>query len=103
MTVMVTIGNSDDKLTQEEWNKFSHETKDAIDSVASLIHGEFYSLPHRPWQNACWIFELTGNKEENEFLADRLSLIGGKFKQESIAYAVFKTEFIEPSGKWITT
>ena len=55
---MISIGNSDDKLSQAEWARFVMEMRDLLCSSGVQIHGEWFSLSDRPWQNANWCVEV---------------------------------------------
>jgi hypothetical protein len=55
---LISIGNSDDKLSQGEWSRFVMEMRDLLRSSALQIHGEWFSLPDQPWQNANWCVEV---------------------------------------------
>jgi hypothetical protein len=92
-TVYISIGNSDDKLTQQRWADFVTRTHLVLDRYASTMHGSWFSGPAAPWQNACWCVELVdaivpGAKDE-------LRLLAREFGQDSIAWAVApETEFL---------
>lgn len=97
ITVYISIGNSDDKLTQKEWANFLLRTHLAIDRRAEEIHGSWYSGPGQEWQNACWCAVL--NDGQAARLKDDLVLLARDFRQDSIAWAEATTEFIAaPSG-----
>jgi hypothetical protein len=92
--VYVSIGNSDDKLSQAEWSEFVTETAARVASCATRIHGFWLSLPHGRWQNACWCLEFTtpGQMDEPREVAAELA---AKYRQDSIAWAeISRTEFI---------
>lgn len=92
-TVYVSIGNSDDKLTQSEWAEFVAEMDQAIFEGAERIHGVWFSRPDANWQNACWCFEPIDELRET-LLKARFSTFCDDFQQESIAWAEAETEFI---------
>lgn len=98
MNVYVSIGNSDDKLTQAEWAEFIEETRDLLLSEAKACHGEWYSLPTAPWQNANWVIEVGGSQVVNR-LRKRLYAHAVRFRQDSIALTVGLTRFIGPGGE----
>ena len=92
--VYVSIGNSDDKLTQLEWSCFVDEVDDAC-RVHGNVHGSWFSLPGGPWQNACWCVAVELARERS--LKGRLKHFAGQYEQDSIAYAVVThTEFLAP-------
>jgi hypothetical protein len=92
--VYISIGNSDDKLTQREWSAFMMRTHLAIQDRATTIHGAWYSPPGVEWQNACWCAELRSSAR-SEQLKDSLRLLAREFRQDSIAWAEAPTtEFL---------
>jgi hypothetical protein len=94
ITVYVSIGNSDDKLTQADWALFWGEVQWVICSQAERIHGEWASVPWSPYQNACTAFEV--KRERTGDLRDLLARVAAKYRQDSIAWAEAQTEFISP-------
>lgn len=99
LTIYISIGNSDDKLTQFAWQAFCQDVDQAISDAAryvgTQVHGRWYSLPNEPWQNACWCIaiddELTAVIGE---LRDDLIRIAAAFRQDSIAWAEATTTFL---------
>lgn len=96
MTVVyISIGNSDDKLTQNEWSSFHAMTDLVIRRGAYRIHGAWLSPSADPWQNACWCIETLPDVVSVEHLKMRLAETAATFRQDSIAWAEApKTEFI---------
>lgn len=93
--VYVTIGNSDDKLTQERWAAFVQHVRDFTNGVANVVHGEWFSLPNARRQNMCICIETNMNGVVD--LRHGLSLCAQVYKQESIAMAVVEnTIFCRP-------
>lgn len=93
MTVYVSIGNSDDKLTQREWADFIEATLGVVSKWESAKHGVWYSEPLSNYQNMCICAEVP----DHAMGALRLDLhdCGSDFRQDSIALAVVsETEFI---------
>lgn len=91
-TITVQIGNSDDKLTQEEWSKFVEATDKIIHYNSRTIHFWGGSVAWVKWQNVAWIFEC--EEEKISVLKDALWLIRSMYKQDSIAYTEGDTQFI---------
>jgi hypothetical protein len=92
--VYVSIGNSDDKLTQSEWNDFIRSVDAALMAVAH-IHGAWFSAPVSPWQNACWCIEAPEGRADFTSLKDALCDLARKYRQDSIAWApVIHTEML---------
>lgn len=98
LVVYISIGNSDDKLTQREWSAFTLRIHLAIDDHAKVIHGSWYSGSAAEYQNACWCAEIP--LERVAALKGKLRLLSGEFRQDSIAWAgVPVTEFLGPGGE----
>lgn len=91
MIVYVSIGNSDDKLTQLEWALFYQRVTEALNLTEK--HGVWLSAPDSRFQNACWCFE-DGGAEYADILKRRLREIATEFRQDSITWAVAETEFL---------
>jgi hypothetical protein len=92
ITVYISIGNSDDNLSQREWADFIHRVRSEISQVAERFHGEWYSAPDQAYQNACWCAVV--NDAYAGPLKRELAAARGEFGQDSIAWAVAETEFI---------
>lgn len=63
-TVVIMIGNSDDKLSQLEWAEYIKDVDQAVllsmESIDndSHLHGRWFSLADSPYQNAAWCAEI---------------------------------------------
>jgi hypothetical protein len=100
--VYISIGNSDDKMSQREWSEMYRDVDRAvrfqsIHAGVPEVHGAWVSEPSSPWQNACWCVALT------DALAARLrrvlSQLAGAYGQDSIAWAEAPTtEFLGALG-----
>lgn len=96
ITVYISIGNSDDKLSQKDWAEFIASVGDDINKDAVAIHGLWFSQPASPFQNACWCIEVA--PEAAQRLRGFLSRAALAYGQDSIAWAVADTEFIKADG-----
>lgn len=106
-TIYISIGNSDDKLSQSEWSNFVTETdilltprrpEDDPHYPVRHRHGNWRSLPDDPYQNACWCIEIDDDEEEStNFLWDELAQLAMVYQQDSITWAEATTEFIGPA------
>ena len=100
MIVYVSIGNSDDRLSQNQWHAFASAVDRTFDQAAkyvgSTVHGRWYSLPNEQWQNACWCIEFADDMDEIvEQYRWELARLAKTFHQDSIAWAEAKTtEFL---------
>ncbi|MFC6021499.1 hypothetical protein ACFP2T_35690 [Plantactinospora solaniradicis] len=93
MTVYVSVGNSDDKLSQLRWSALVDDVSKVVYDHASKTHGLWYSQPASRFQNACWCFDITPEKKPP---AQRLlGLLAVQYSQDSIAWAEApETEFL---------
>lgn len=107
ITVYISIGNSDDKLTQQEWAAYFSITARVVQGLADGVHGQWVSEPASAWQNACWCIEIDPNREivnkhgattgVADWLRIRLGELAAEYRQDSIAWATARTEFIKPA------
>ena len=98
-SIYVTIGNSDDRLTQAEWADYRASTdiviREAVEWTGGTVHGAWVSPSAEPFQNACWCFTLADPTPAVLLgLRVRLRLTAEKFRQESIAWAEAEVEFL---------
>lgn len=93
-TVVVQVGNSDDKLSQKDWALFCLETYRMVDGLCEQMHFQGGSQPLAAWQNACWV--VTMEPFAVEHLRVQLVRLARRFQQDSIAMTVGETEFVEP-------
>lgn len=118
-TIYVSIGNSDDKLSQAMWAAFVDDVDSIVRQYATTVHGQWFSLPGSRWQNACWCFEAEpeefsigldafvrdivpvlnarGIAVQVEAVASKVALkqLAPAYQQDSIAWArVKETEYL---------
>ena len=91
-TITIVIGNSDDRLSQKEWNSFVAAVDMVVHEWAWIVH--FFGAPPStgPWQNAAWVVELAEVNADK--LRWRLHQIVPRFRQDSIAWIVGETELL---------
>lgn len=92
-TVVIQIGNSDDKLTQLVWSAFIKQVYTNICRRARQVHFSGYSDPSEAWQNAAFIFEIS--ESEALVLWDEMKIMAGIYNQDSIAWTEGVTIFAE--------
>ena len=92
ISVVVLIGNSDDKLSQKDWNYFVANVKDIIWIFEKETHFIGSSDPFSEYQSGCFVFVI----EENQLnaLKERLLITRQRYKQDFVALIVGNTEFI---------
>ncbi len=91
-TVVVQIGNSDNKLTQVEWSEFVAYVRDAIGANSINIHFDGGSKHDAPWQNACFVCEVC-DEHMDELKAD-LKRHREAYRQDSVAVTIGDTLFV---------
>lgn len=91
-TVSIQIGNSDNKLTQQEWADYCTHVHRTINDTCTTIHYNGGSNWNAPWQNACWVAEIPTNKLPT--LKQQLTHTRTTYHQDSIAIINGTTEFI---------
>jgi len=96
VNVYVGIGNTDNKLTQQEWADFVREVESTMSYFP--LHGAWFSRPDAPWQNACWLAEIDDPKAKFvEGFKEHLRVLAERYNQDSIAWAEAETEFLSPA------
>jgi len=96
VTVYISIGNSDDRLSRKEWADFLKVANSTITSEANQRHGRWFSSPHSEYLNACWCVQVHVIRVPR--LKARLAKLAGKFKQDAIAWAEAPTtELLGPA------
>lgn len=93
MNVYISIGNSDDRLTQAEWSAYVAGIRGVINAWTKTVHGAWLSAPDSRWQNACWCIELEDETYARD-MRDALAKIRQHYRQDSVAWAAADTEFI---------
>lgn len=93
MIVYLSIGNSDNKLSQYDWARYIAQMRGQLGDLKK--HGEWFSAPDSVYQNVCWCVEVP--EEKHKDLQEMLRFIAGGFRQDSIAWAeVNDTQFLSP-------
>jgi hypothetical protein len=96
MIVYISIGNSDDKLTQRQWSEYIIEVKEYLKNCKVKYHGDWYSLPSSPYQNACFCVEFNLGYIIIYKVKEALGDIAHEFRQDSVAWVeATATEFIK--------
>ena len=91
-TMVVSIGNSDDKLSQRKWSHFVNDVKYEVYVAAYRVHFYGCSDGGKEWQNACFVFEIDVTRIEAIKAALQKLRIG--YLQESIAVTIGETQFV---------
>jgi hypothetical protein len=99
ITAYITIGNSDDKLSQADWSAFCADVYSTIDRTVRFggdLQFAGYSAPAAPWQNAQWCVQVPDDATRST-LRTQLRELCRRYRQESIAWAqVEQVEMLGP-------
>lgn len=93
--VYVSIGNSDNKLTQQEWSEFCDDLIDVLGDYEERVYGQWYSLPNAPWQNMVASIEIADDLLDQ--LRAALRPLAEEYHQDSIALQAGTAEFVRPT------
>jgi hypothetical protein len=91
-TMTIQIGNSDDKLTQKEWNAYWNAVNFEISNIAFEIHFVGGSDAVARWQNYCWVIAISEANEQA--LKNFLTVVRTRYQQDSVAVTVGTTMFV---------
>lgn len=95
LTAYITIGNSDNKLSQQDWSAYCYLVEKLVQSYATHVFFMGYTLPNGDYQNACFSFATT--PEVMTMIRGSLRNVARQFRQDSIALAVVgEVEMVKP-------
>lgn len=91
-TVVVQIGNTDDKLPQARWAEFVAAMREVVACRASCVHFDGHSIGDARWQNWC----IVATVDETWFTSIREAIehCRKRYDQDSAAVLFGHTEFI---------
>lgn len=92
MTVVICIGNSDNKLSQQNWSDFVSCIDKVVIIYSNVVHFSGGPATDKPYQNYAWIIDIDDNA--SYMLKDLLERYRKRFGQESIVWMVGNSEFI---------
>lgn len=86
MNVVISVGNTDNKLSQAEWHDFTFELNVEINQTSAKVH--FFGGPPNwfKWQNVAWILEV--DAEDVVYLQKRTRQVREKFGQTSVFFMI---------------
>jgi hypothetical protein len=106
ITVYISIGNSDDKLSQAEWAEYYRAVNELLRHFVAHVHGQWVAESTSVRQNACWCVEFDAGSNWItadgrtvpliDLLQERLARLVSEFRQDSIIWATADTVFIKP-------
>lgn len=91
-TIYASIGNTDNKLSQQEWARFWWNFRKLMSQMATEVHGVWLSEPSSSFQNGC----IAIDTDTPVLLRGALAELASEFKQDSIAVANASTVFVGP-------
>lgn len=91
-TIVIQIGNSDNKLTQADWSSYCALIKSSVLHHAEQVHFTGFSSPDAAWQNACYVAEF--EESAMPLFKKQVEEIRKQFKQESVAWLEGETIFV---------
>lgn len=91
-TIVIQIGNSDDKLSQAEWAQFVEAVAYAVNAYALEVHFNGFSPPQEKWQNAAWV--AVCDEAATLELGRELKRTRAHFRQDSVAFTIGDTKMI---------
>ena len=91
-TMIICIGNTDNKLTQQGWYSFCNDINHTIEQYPHTLH--FFGGPptHSPYQNVLWMLEI--REEYIEKLKREIKEVRETFGQDSVFVMVSDGEFV---------
>lgn len=93
VTTYITIGNTDNRLTQQEWSAMITDVVMLVLEHTSVVHFAGFSHPSAPYQNACWCVDFA-NDNDMRNARSALQQVKVRYRQDSIAWATAQVEFI---------
>lgn len=91
-TIYLTIGNPDNKLTQEQWSWYVKDMHALVFQWSLNTHGIWFSEASSQYQNACWCLDVMGSIIPA--MKRDLAHLAHTYQQDSIAWMQGTTEFI---------
>ena len=92
MIATIQIGNSDNKLTQQEWSEYVAAVHAATTVDGIETHFFAASEGSKPWQNACWVVAISELDADDMMKA--VTKIRKQYKQESVAIVLGNVRLI---------
>lgn len=95
-SIVIAIGNSDNKLSQARWSLFYGEVDATVRHYEQLagfaVHGRWVSPSTAPWQNAAWSLGVEDDMlTHTRDLKHQLQRLLPAFGQDSLAWTVGQT------------
>jgi len=94
-TIAIQIGNTDQKLSTQEWYDYTEDIRKQVKVHADEVHFDGHSTIESPHRNHCWVVVLP--KINLNSLKDALCNVANSFKQDSLALTIGETELLHAS------
>ena len=96
LTITIQIGNTDNRLSQQEWDSFCNSIYRSIvhytNNLDNPIQFSAPSVGWANWQNAAWVFLCENSRSGS--LRKIITETRKNYKQDSVAWTEGKTSFI---------
>lgn len=93
-TYTLQIGNTDNKLTQQEWSEYVAKIIRVVKKFSDELYFSGGSSNWEPWQNYCIVFSLITDEKLNIFM-EMIVEIKDEYKQDSVALTIGSTIMLE--------
>lgn len=94
-TIVIQIGNSDDKLSQREWSEFICTVHRLLTARRVIIHFSGGTHAGSPFQNYCWVCDAP-EPAQVAAITEALRSLAARHRQDSIALTIGTTQFVTP-------
>lgn len=91
-TICISIGNSDNKLTQMEWSAFVSDLDKIIQKYEATRHFFGGSVTWAAWQNVMWCCELPTDSVDE--IKRAISLVRIHYRQDAAFILYGSGEFV---------
>ena len=92
MLVSIQAGNSDNKLSQQEWHAFVMHLDGLIEGYESARHFFGGSVTWAKWQNVCWVVEVPVNHFDG--LTRDITQIRALYDQDAVCVLAGEPMFV---------
>ena len=92
-TVTIQIGNSDNKLSQNEWAEFITTLRAGVINISDQVHFAAASAGSDPWQNFCMVVVVDDADKLDELIAVMRKLCR-IYRQDHIAVTTGSTYMV---------
>lgn len=90
--VYVSVSNTDQRLTMQEWAEFAAEVAATLRDYAGSLFLDWYSPPASARQGAVWAVKM--DAAHRLPLRERLDRLRVKYRQDEVAWADGAEDFI---------